>query len=274
MSSKEYVTIDDDFSLQKIADSGQCFRIKTFGDVYRFITKDKALYIRNVSENLYEISVDREDWNEVWKSYFNLDESYKDIGSKIQDNHKYFKDAYEFSKGIRILRQDPFEVIISFIISQQKSIPQIKKIVEDLCCRYGELIETGLENIYTFPSIEHLMDVSSEEAFKDLKLGYREKYILSAIKECLSVDLENLNKLNDLELFSRLKQFYGVGDKVASCICLYGYHRTGFVPKDVWINRVIEEELEGEDLFKAYGDIAGIIQQYVYYYKKSEGNEI
>jgi len=253
------ITISDDFDLYKITYSGQCFRPKQLSDnSYKFITQNSELIITELGDNEYDITCDLNTWNTVWRDYFDLDLCYKDIRESIPDSDTYLKNAAAIGKGIRILKQDKFEMLISFIISQRKSIPAIKSSVEKLCSLYGK---DGF-----FPTPKALMSASSSE-LSSCGLGYRVPYIEAAARKVAlgEIDLEALDCLSDEELFDALKSFYGVGDKVANCVALFAYHRINRAPIDTWINKVIDSEYNGINPFPSYTGNAGIMQQYMFY---------
>ena len=167
------VAISDDFDLQKIADSGQCFRVRDFGDrMFRFITGSEVLYIKKLSRARYEVSCSDEVWRRIWVPYFDLERNYLRIREAIPDSDTYMRSAARGGKGIRVLRQDPWETLITFIISQRKSIPAIKASVEMLATGFGEIINTPYEMLYTFPSASQL-EKASDQDLADCKLGYR-----------------------------------------------------------------------------------------------------
>ena len=262
------VTISDDFDLQKIADSGQCFRVKAFDDgMFRFITGSEVLYIRKLSRARYEVSCPDETWRSVWVPYFDLERNYFRIRKAIPNTDTYMRLAARGGKGIRILRQDPWETLATFIISQRKSIPAIKASVEMLAERFGEEKSTPYETLYTFPSASQL-EKASDQDLADCKLGYRVSYVKDAVAKVLSgnLDLPALSDLPDADVLNALKTVRGVGDKVASCVCLFSYGRTGIAPIDTWIHKIIACEYGGVDPFPAYGESAGIMQQYAFYY--------
>ncbi len=269
--------IYDDFDLQKIADSGQAFRIKSFeSGFFRFVCGPEILYIRHISGDDYEIrtfdasgtkKTDEDKWENVWKKYFDFSRDYAAIRKSVPRSDEFLKKACENGKGLRILRQDPWEMIISFIISQRKSIPAIKSSIEDICTKYGKSVRTGFEEIYLFPSPSDMQGASGDD-LKNCKLGYRVPYIEDAVKRVLLADPDPY-KLYDLEyesLFSKLKEIKGIGDKVANCICLFAYAKTEAAPVDTWIAKVIEKYYNGKNPFPAYGNSAGIMQQYIFYY--------
>ena len=265
------VKILDDFDLEKIASCGQCFRAKPMDEGrFRFISGDHVIYIKDMGNHQFSVSCTKDEWKEIWSKYFDLDRSYKSLYYKERGKHDFVQKAMDCGRGIRILRQDPWEMLVTFIISQRKSIPAISKSVEALAEKYGHSIETDHEIVYSFPTSEEMAQASVEELQK-CGLGYRVPYILDAVQKVNSgiLDLEALAGYSDAELFQELQTVQGVGKKVANCICLFGYGRIARVPVDVWIARAVEEDCCGEDPFMLFGSNAGIIQQYIFYYKKN-----
>ena len=266
------ITIDDDFDLDKMIDSGQCFRPRRLEEgVYRFVTGEHMVDITDETllhsgtgkkdpdaPTRLSVSCTKKEWDRIWHPYFDLDTNYRKIRNSISGDDMYLQDAAKRGAGIRILRQDRFEMLISFIISQRKSIPAIRTSVERLVALYGH---NGF-----FPKPSDMLKATDEE-LASCGLSYRVPYIRKAVERVAykDVDLEELDRLSDEELFTELKSFAGVGDKVANCVALFAYHRTGRAPVDTWIARVINEQYGGVDPFPRYGDVAGIMQQYMFY---------
>ena len=270
------VQISDLFDLQKIADSGQCFRSAALPDgTYRFITGDQTLYIRRVSDETYEVSCDRDSWERIWTLYFDLGRNYREVSRAIPAEDAFLRRAAEAGAGIRILRQDPWETLVTFIISQRKSIPAIRAVVELLSRRYGTPVQTSRETLFTFPTAHQLQGVSLED-YRDCKAGYRAPYLLDAVRQVASgdLDLREIASFPDGELLSALEGVRGVGGKVASCVALFAYGRTACAPVDTWIRKVIRQEYHGKNPFDRYGDAAGIMQQYFFYYAQGHRAEM
>ena len=265
------VHIEDDFDLEKIADCGQCFRAKEVeAGIYRFITNKNVIYIKKLRENTFDVSCDNYEWQSIWENYFDLATDYRSIRREISEVNDYFKDAAQLGAGIRILKQDIFETLISFIISQRKSIPSIKTSVERIAEKYGKPINTIYETVYTFPTLDE-MKAASLLQLSTCALGYRAEYIKDAVEKVYEglVDLEELkSKRDDDQIVEELKKIRGVGNKVANCVALFAYHRVDRVPIDVWIDRVINEDWAGHNFFAKLTHNAGIAQQYVFYSKR------
>lgn len=258
-------TILDDFDLEKIIYSGQCFRPSYYDGIGRFTYKNKILYVEQLSDCEYDFSCSEDEFDQIWSKYFDFGREYAPIRKSPKDN--FLKQSAEFSKGIRILKQDKFETLISFIISQRKSIPAIRSSVEKICEKYGEKITHGNDHFYAFPSPSILAN-AKESDLASCGLGYRVPYIIDASSKVASgeYNLEELNELTDDELFSALKEIKGVGDKVANCVMLFAYGRTSRAPVDTWIQKIMDTYYGGLNPFPQYKEAAGIMQQYAFYY--------
>ena len=265
------IRIPDLFDLGKIIDSGQCFRaVSLGGGTYRFIIGEQVLYIRKRSDEVYEVSCEQDIWEQVWSPYFDLERNYRAISRMIPEDDAFLSLAAQTGAGIRILRQDPWEMLITFIISQRKSIPAIRSVVEMLSKRYGTKIETQRETLYMFPTALQLKDASAED-FISCKAGYRAAYICDAVQQVVSgdLDLNAIKNLSDDALLSELERVRGVGVKVANCVALFAYGRTSCAPVDTWIQKIIQQKYKGHNPFERYGEDAGIMQQYFFYYAQN-----
>lgn len=202
---------------------------------------------------------------EWWYDYFDLKTDYSELSSlNLSD---FERRALEYGKGIKILKQDLWEVMVSFITSQQNNIGRICKLLESLSVNYGEhLMEFERKCCYGFPSPEVLAEVG-ESRLRDLGFGYRASYIDYAAKH-FNIDFKKqLLAANKLDALYLLKQFPGIGDKVANCISLFGLHHLDSFPIDVWIKKVMFKYPEVQP--EKYGRLAGVMQQYIYYYSRS-----
>ncbi len=275
------VRIEDDFDLRKIADSGQCFRFNECGDGYSVVAGDKYVFVRKVTSDdgktgeTYEFDCTEEEFKTFWKNYFDLDTNYHGIRGLIDTGEdEYLYNASEYGTGIRILRQDPWEMLISFIISQRKNIPAIKASIEKICEAAGKKIATDKEgkDVFSFPTPDELSALSIEQ-LSACSLGYRDKYVKQAAMDVASgaVKLDEWAGLDDAGLMEKLLGLYGVGVKVANCEILFGYHRLDAFPKDVWINKVLDMKYPQGFLFDKYKPYNGVMQQYLFFYSRSEG---
>ena len=268
----EYPYLD----MKKIADSGQIFRFNVYDDEFSLVAGDKLLFIKE-DKNGYILSCSEKEFNEFWLDYFDLRLDYGDFEKNIPETDIFLKDAAKYSYGIRILNQDKWEMLISFIISQRKSIPAIKSYIEKLAKVYGKKIDMKIpefiKNIdadtefYTFPTPKEFANADIE-ALNACSLGYRSPYIEASAKAVYrkDIDLNAIDSLDDEELLKALMSLKGVGIKVANCVALFGYHRIAAFPIDVWIKRMIDEHYDGEFPLELYKGYAGVIQQYIFYY--------
>ena len=160
-------------------------------------------------------------------------------------------------------------------LAASRNIPAIQACIERFCKAFGKEIKTSEEILYSFPSINSLTNIMPGD-LGGMGLGYRDKFIYDSINLLKSKKnyLENLSKLSTQELTSKLKEFNGIGDKVANCIALFGYHRLDMVPVDTWISKIIEVKYNGRNPFASYGKYAGVIQQYLFYYGRNYDNDL
>ncbi len=261
--------------MRKIADSGQVFRFnKTDDGSYDLIANNKHLRIQKLIDNkdinTYELDCSEEDYNKIWKDYFDMDTDYSIYTDDLDENDVYLQKACEYSKGIRILRQDKWEMLVSFIISQRKSIPAIKSSIEKMAVNLGEEID---DRIYAFPKPQEILS-ADDTVLETCGLGYRLPYIRAAARDVIEngVDLYDSDNLSDEELLEKLKEFKGVGVKVANCVLLFGYHRIGAFPIDVWVEKILNNHYDGTFPMERYKGYAGVLQQYMFFYEREKSN--
>ena len=261
----------------KTFDCGQCFRfdrVDMFGNKYEFGGVAFGRYVvfaQNRYDHIIIYNSTKEDYEKIWRNFLSLDTDYASIDSHISKtvNSEHMDRAIEKSKGIRILRQDGWECICSFIISQNNNIPRIKGIISRMCEKYGESIRFLGNSYYAFPSAKALLEAGEEEIF-NLKTGFRAKYIYDA---CQAVCTERISveKLKEMELnlcIEELCKIKGIGLKVSSCALLFGFNKTDAFPVDVWMKRALEKYFPQGFDYIALGKSAGIAQQYLFYYEK------
>ena len=275
------VTAKIDFlDLLKVADSGQAFRIRVIDDAHvELVAFGRYLQIADLGKDTFAFSCDEIEFEDIWKPYLDLDRDYGRIVKSIDKNDEYLMAAAKFGKGIRILKQDIFETTISYIISQRRSIPSITTSVERISKLCGKKIKAPkLESpfvaplekeYYAFPTPEEL----NKLPYKDLEntgVGYRAPYIARAAEEFSSgkLDPDALSSLSDDALYKALTAMYGVGTKVANCVMLFAFARTGRFPVDVWIQRIEDRYYNGHFDCTPYPDTAGIMQQFMFYYER------
>ena len=271
ISDGVYLRIPDTFDLRQIAESGQCFRLTpTPNGGYIAVTGTHLVEIASHEDGGYIFHCPYEEFRDVWIPYFDLTADYKAYQQKMVGD-PFLRKAIAAGGGIRILRQDFWEMVVTFTISQRNSIPRIRKTVDTLCQMYGTpLREVNGQMFYSFPRPEQLKG-------KDLPatLGYRKDYI-KELTEYSDGFWKILQTKNDEIVWRTLTSMRGIGEKVANCVMLFGLHRMDRYPVDVWINRMNEEIYHGEFDPAAYAGFAGYVQQLQFFYYRlivKEGSE-
>ena len=260
------ITNIKDLDLEQTLDCGQSFRWKKQNDgSFKGVAYNKSVSMNMQGDTLYIDNATEEDFEKIWKNYLDLDLDYGKIRKDISKIHPVLKDAAKYAPGIRILQQEPYEALCTFIISQNNNIKRIKGIVERLCESFGEQLPDGE---YTFPKAEVIAQLT-EEDLSPLRAGFRNKYIIDGAKKVASgeVNLDICKTLPYEEARAELMKIKGVGVKVADCTLLFGMHRIEAFPVDVWMRRAMEKlfpDMKAED----FGKYAGIAQQYIFHYSR------
>lgn len=271
------------FNLKYTLECGQCFRWnKIYEDdkkvTYVGVIKDRVIKITEENDKLHVLSSNMDKLEEVINNYFDLDTNYQEIERQISNIDKNVKAAVKNSTGIRILNQDFFEMVISYIISANNNIPRISKSINEICKRYGKEIIFENNKYYLFPNLEDLLNVTEEE-FKSCGVGFRARYLKNTIKNIYEnkMDFEYMMKLDTITAKQELMKMQGIGPKVADCILLFSLSRKEVFPIDVWVERVMSKiyfkDLKGKvskkdiinysnNNFKEY---AGIVQQHLFF---------
>lgn len=273
-----------DFNLKETFECGQCFRWNEEADgSYTGVAYDRVINVKLEDDRMVIDNTDLNDFYDIWFDYFDLGRDYRQIKENLSKD-PILKEAIQYGQGIRILRQDTWETLVSFIISQNNRIPQIKKVVENLASSFGEPMEYKGKIYYTFPKAEELVMFDVETIAKT-KCGFRAKYILDAASKVFSgeIDLLKLFEYNTSEIRDILMNINGVGPKVADCVILYSIGRYDTFPTDVWIKRIVEYlylKKEGTPLdvqlfaIDKFGELSGFAQQYLFYYGREMGKKI
>lgn len=263
----------DNFSISQICDSGQCFRMVHKGDgTYSVTASDKYLEVtQHGTECIFHCS--EKEYEDFWKIYFDLDEDYAFYISQVNPNDSYLKAAAQSGSGIRILRQDLWEMIVSFLISQQNNIKRIRRCINDICECYGESkIDFRGEIYYTFPKPEKLAYLP-EDALKECNLGYRSKYVVRTARSIAEgdIDLGQISHMPYKKAKAELLNLFGVGEKVADCICLFGLHHLQAFPVDTHIRQALDKHYKRGFPKRRYRGYEGIMQQYIFYWEFKNG---
>ncbi|MBQ8159331.1 MAG: hypothetical protein IJ083_01165 [Clostridia bacterium] len=271
-----YFVAYDDLDLRRIAESGQCFRFTALAQdegAYRIIHQGECLVISPVDRTgQYRCNCSEETFQRIWRPYFDLNEDYTAIRSRISpESDPYLYAAMQAQSGIRILRQEPFETLISFIISQNRNIPAIRSSIELLCDMCGEERSSGGEVFRAFPKPEAISRMT-EQDLQSCRLGYRVPYVLEAARAVADgrLDLQALTSADPDTALRELTSLYGVGTKVASCVALFGLHQLNVFPMDVWIRRVLQEHYPDGFPFDNYSPYCGVYQQYLFAHARND----
>lgn len=270
-----------DFEIDQTLECGQSFHFDRINeDEYIVIAHNRMLRVRRGEKNslvLYDTSY--EEYKSIWEDYFDLGRDYSAIKEYLLSRDERLAPAIEAKYGVRIMHQEFFEMLMSFIISQNKQIPQIKKLVFAISEKWGTYVGTMYgKDYYAFPTPKQLEKVSAQD-FKELKTGFRAPYLYDALSKVLdgSISEEGTRKLDNEALLNYLCGIKGVGEKVASCVMLFGLSRRDAFPVDVWIKRIMEEMYfeNGADKKKIaafardrFGEYGGYAQQYLFYYAR------
>lgn len=293
------------FNIKQILECGQCFRWDKISDTdYIIIAFERVIEVIQNEDTVTIYNSNEEDFNNIWLSYFDLERNYDEIKEELAKD-EILRKSVEFGYGIRILNQDPFELLISFIISARNSIPSIKKTVKKICEAFGEKIEYKGNTYYTFPKPEDIKGATLED-IQSTGASFRSKYIVDTISkvnealevkedyiknkdkyeerpEILDFDLEYITSLNDDECHIALQKFMGVGAKVADCIMLFSMAKHSAFPVDVWVKRAMIYFYVAPDLSlnkmrvfarDKFGRFSGMAQQYLFYYARENKIEV
>ena len=284
-----------DFNIKQILECGQCFRWERISDTnYVIIAYRRVIEVIQNGSTVTIINTNMKDFNEIWKNYFDLNVDYEKIKEELSKD-ELLRKSVEFGYGIRILNQDPFEMLISFIISARNSIPSIMKTIKKISEKWGDKIEYNGNVYYAFPTPEQL----KEATLKETGASFRSKYIVDTIAkvnaaneakrngtlndELQQFDLEYIKSLPVDECHKALQNFMGVGAKVADCIMLFSMSKHSAFPVDVWIKRAMIHFYLAPDVSlnkirvfgrEKFGELAGLAQQYLFYYARENNIKV
>lgn len=293
------------FNIKQILECGQCFRWEKISDNnYIIIAYRRVIEVIQNNDEVVILNSNEEDFKNIWKNYFDLERNYDEIKNVLAKD-EILRKSVEFGYGIRILNQDPFEILISFIISARNSIPSIKKTVKKICEKWGDKVEYKGNEYYSFPNPNFIKNATLEE-IQETGASFRSKYIVDTIKkvneaievkedmkvspskyeerpEILDFDLEYIKSLSDDECHIALQKFMGVGAKVADCIMLFSMAKHSSFPVDVWVKRAMihfyvapDVSLNKMRIFARdkFGALSGMAQQYLFYYARENKIEV
>lgn len=273
------------FEPKQVFECGQCFRWNAQPNgSYTGVFGKNVLNVEKINNKIVFQGICDDDIEKICINYFDLNRDYEEIKRTLSRVDENLAKSISYGEGIRLLNQDLWETLISFIISANNNIPRIKKIIENLSKKYGKEIVFQGKSYYTFPSPEELKDVTIND-YREVGLGFRDKYVKKTTQMILEqqVDLEEISRIDKTdEIKEKLMEFPGVGEKVADCILLFSnLKRLDAFPIDVWVRRVMKELYFPEEdekslnkrkiqelAYKKYKNLAGIAQQYLFYWKR------
>lgn len=251
------------FDAERIAESGQCFRWQKAGEGEWLIpAHGRTLHLRELGKNILELDCSAQEWEDIWRVYFDADTDYEAIAASVDEKDTYLHRACEAARGVRVLRQPLFEVVISFIISQNNNIPRITKSIAALCGGQAA----------PFPGPETVAAMG-EEQLRAFGTGYRAPYIKKAALKYLEDGTEKMSFSSYGEAKAYFETFTGIGPKVADCICLFGLGKKDAFPMDTWMKRIVAREYGGIFPIGRYPESAGILQQWMFYYERLRENQ-
>ncbi|AWK50595.1 8-oxoguanine DNA glycosylase [Clostridium beijerinckii] len=295
-SCDSYVLIEEvkNFKLKHIFECGQIFRFQEISEGnFIVIAFGKLIELKEENNNILIYNSTEEEVKNIWLKYFDLDRDYSKIKEELSKDN-LLRESIEFGYGVRVLNQDPFEMLLSFIISARNNIPSIKKTVNKISTMWGQKIDYKGNVYYAFPSIYEIKNATLEE-IQETGASFRSKYIIDTIQNVynstkeredlkenednpfLKYNLDYIKSLNDDECHDALQEFKGVGAKVADCIMLFSMEKTSAFPVDVWVKRAMihfygaeESSLNKIRIFarNKFGKLAGFAQQYFFYYAR------
>lgn len=272
------------FSLSKTFDCGQCFRFENTGDErydesVRGIAYGRLVEFARKGDEFYVIGSTLEEYKSIWRHFLGLDVNYPKLCERVlleNAERQTVASAEECARGIRILSQDPFETLISFIISQNNNIPRIKGIIERLCREAGDrFVGFDGSECYSFPTARQILG-AGRELLKEIGTGFRAKYIIDACEriEARRIDFDYIRDCEDVnECVRHLCEIYGVGVKVASCVLLFSFEKFDAYPEDVWIKKVHAKYFTENFDSSALGAYRGLVQQWLFFYERYLGGE-
>lgn len=258
----------DHFDPDLVFDCGQCFRFAKRDGVWQGIARGRLLRLVREGDDLRIFDMGIAEFESVWLEYLGLTLDYDAVRGSFDADDRHLSDAADVGQGIRILGQEPWETLISFIISQNNNIPRIRSLVERLCVRCGRKFSANGEELFAFPTPDEMATLD-EVDFVEMGMGYRVAYLVDATRAVQDgrLRLDELCDMSTDRVIDRLKCVKGVGTKVASCVALFGFGKYDAFPIDVWVKRILAKHYP-DRADNDFGPYAGIAQQYLFYYER------
>lgn len=269
--------IKNNFDLKSTITCGQIFRFSEVNGEYIVIIKDRVISLKEDKDYIIIESSNEDNLKEVIYDYFDLNRDYDLIEKNILKCDSKIKDALIFSRGLKMIHQDPFETLIAYIISQNNRVPSIANALNLISYNYGKKVIFKDREYYLFPTIEDLEKISITD-FRNCKVGFRDKYLYEIMRDIESqkLDLDKIYSMNSTDALNYLMSFKGIGNKVASCILLFAYQKFDVYPIDTWVKKYMKDDynIEGETNIKkftldTYKEYSGLAIQYMFNYKRN-----
>ena len=270
--------IKNNFDLKSTITCGQIFRYFEEADEYIVIIKDRVISLKEEGEYIFVESNNEDNLEEIIFDYFDLNRDYEEIINNILKLDIKLKGALEYSKGLKMIHQDPFETIIAYIISQNNRVPSIANSLNLLSLKYGKKVNFKNKDYYLFPTYNDLKELSQND-YRLCKVGFRDKYLYEIINSITEnkLDILSIYNMTSKEALEYLISFKGIGNKVASCILLFAYQKFDVYPVDTWVKKHMKDEynIEGETNIreytkKTYKEYSGLAIQYMFNYKRNK----
>ncbi|MBO6195831.1 MAG: 8-oxoguanine DNA glycosylase [Bacilli bacterium] len=269
----------NDFNLKDTVTCGQIFRFEELDDnSFDIVLTDRVINIKQVNNELIVNSSNMNNIEEVIRNYFDLDYDYESINNKLLEIDRNNKEIIDSCLGLRMINEPRLEVIISYILSSNNRVPQIKNALDNISKTYGKKVLFNNKEYYLFPTIEELSKCDIE-TLRTCKTGFRDKYIYEFVNKVIDkeFDMDLIDSMDSKEGSEYLMTLNGVGEKVASCILLFGYHRFDVFPIDTWVKKYMKDKynIEGVENIRKftndkYKEFSGIAIQYMFHYKRNK----
>ncbi|MCM1371025.1 MAG: 8-oxoguanine DNA glycosylase [Clostridium sp.] len=268
----------NDFNLKDTITCGQIFRFKEVDDSYIVVLKDRVVKLKQDKDILYVTSNNEENLEAVIKDYLDLDRDYLSINKEILKRNPELKNSIDNCSGLKMIRQDKFETLISYIISANNRVSMISKVVDNISMRYGKKVIFEGKEYYLFPDSISMKDCTKEE-LRNLKTGFRDEYIYEIVNKINSkdFDLEKIDEMTSNEALDYLMSNKGIGLKVASCILLFAYSRFDVFPIDTWVKKYMLDNYNINTVSKIkkyseehYSNYSGLIIQYMFHSSRNK----
>lgn len=273
------IKLEKPFNLHDTVTCGQIFRFfKQDDESFDIILKDRVINVLQKDDVLYVSSNDETNLEKVVENYFDLDNDYEKIDVFLVKQDAKLKDAVSFSKGLTMIKQDPFETVVEYIISANNGVPQISSALNNIAQSYGKKVTFNNKEYYLFPTYNDLKGVT-ESDFRNCKVGFRDKYLKQMVDKLNngSINLDEFYNVDTKDALNKLMENNGIGPKVASCILLFAYQKYDVFPIDTWVKKIMKNdyEIEGEKNIrefstKTYGKYSGIAIQYLFNYSRNK----